>query len=78
LEISAALGVALIVAMWRYVRRQRRSTWTGPIPDVGSPPADARPIGRARYEDNGFATYWLELRPPRLDGAGSTARGEER
>jgi hypothetical protein len=56
MELSVALGVALIVGAVRAWRRLRGS-WSGPIPDVPNAPRDASPIGGARYNDDGLATF---------------------
>jgi hypothetical protein len=63
MDLSAALAVALIVYAWRALRRSRGS-WSGPIPDVGTPPPDASPIAQPRFDDNGLATHSLVFSTP--------------
>jgi hypothetical protein len=60
MDLTAALGVALVVYAWRAIRRTR-GTWSGPIPSVGEAPADAVPIARLRLQDDGLGTYRLDL-----------------
>lgn len=57
------LWLALAVAAWRWVARDRRQGqgFAGPLPDVGDAPADAEPMIRPRLDDNGLATYTMVI-----------------
>ena len=53
----------IVVGSVRAIRRIRRGMG-GPIADVPDAPADAEPMARARYDDNGLATYSFTWLPP--------------
>ena len=53
----------LVVSSVRAIQRIRRGMG-GPIPDVPDAPAGAEPMARARYDDNGLATYSFSWLPP--------------
>jgi hypothetical protein len=73
MDLSAALVVALIVYVWRALRRGRGS-WSGPIPDVGTPPPDAEPIAQPNLNDDGLVTYSLVFSAPSRGRRSETAR----
>ena len=60
------LVIALLVTAWRWLTSRRARQALGPLRSVGSAPASAEPILRARLDDNGLATY--SLRPPNGGG----------
>ncbi len=63
LELTAALVAALIVGMWRLLRR-RAHRRDEPFQDVPNAPPEALPIGLNRLDPHGLATYTLELGAP--------------
>ena len=56
LELSAALGVAIVVGIWR-LARWRRAGPGGPLPDVPDAPLSAEPIAMTRWNQDGIGTY---------------------
>lgn len=55
------LYLALAVSAWRFLRRRSRpeTEW---VSTVGDAPVDAAPIAVNRLNDDGLATYHLDLR----------------
>jgi hypothetical protein len=66
MDLTLFTVAALVIYAWRAIRRTR-GDWSGPIADVAEAPPDAEPIGRPRLNDDGLATFRLDL------SAGSTA-----
>ena len=56
------LWIALLVTAWRWLTRRRSGGTTGALPNVGDAPSTAEPIARPELDDNGLATYSLNLR----------------
>lgn len=54
------LYLALAVSAWRFIRRRSRPE-TAWVSTVGDAPDDAEPIAFNRLNDDGLATYRLDL-----------------
>jgi hypothetical protein len=55
------LLIALLVTAWRWLTRRRSPGAIGAMPNVGDAPSTAKPIVRPELDDNGLATYSLNL-----------------
>ena len=62
----AGSAFVLLVAAWLFRRRRPQSTLDA-MPDVGQPPADAKPMVEPRMQDIGFASYELPLPEPNAE-----------
>lgn len=60
IDLTAALAVALVVAVWQLFRWRPRIE-SRALPDVGDAPADAEPILAPQLDDNGLGAYSLEM-----------------
>lgn len=58
--VELFLILALVKAAWRFAHRERPLT-RGPLPEVGDAPASATAIASPRLNDDGLATYSLDL-----------------
>ena len=69
IDLWIAFPVALIVGVALLARGRTTNRW-GPIQSVVDAPASAEPIAPLRLNDNGLATYSLDL-PATTDAAAS-------
>lgn len=60
-QLTAALVVALAVAVWRIMRPRNRRRSEGPLPDVGSAPPGATPIALHRWRVEGVGGQELQF-----------------
>ena len=64
--IATSVGLVLLLVVGVQLSRKRLFS-AGPIPEVGQPPEQAKPMVEPRLQDIGSATYELPLSDPEPD-----------
>lgn len=57
---GGAAALVVLSAAW-VLRRRRTRSGSGPLPDVGQPPAAATPLTEPQLDDTGLGAYSLPL-----------------